>query len=229
MRSIFNHSRKTVLWILVLAMAVFMMAGCQDPEPKKISLDQKAIMLNAGETQKLTAKVDGENVQATWSSNTEAVATVSEDGTVTAVSEGEAVITASADGCESAACKVIVTAGVKLEEVTLSVDGGVITFKIDGTYEASGTYTGLGFDIPYSVTDTYSVEGGKLTLNISEGIRIELFGQEAFLTAESVAEMNDDGSVSITIAGANETDSYVLAQFTMSKEDTVKIGITAND
>ena len=228
MKRFLYPSQKVIVCILTLVLIISVVAGCQEPETKQITLKQDAIMLNAGETHLLTAETGEESVRVTWSSSNEAVATISEDGTVTGVAEGESEITASADGYESAVCKVIVTAGAKLEEVTLSVDSNVITFKVDGTYEASGTYTGLGFDIPFSVTDTYSVSDGKLTLSVTEGIRIELFGQEAFLTAESSAKMNEDGSVSITIGGSNETDSYILAEFTMSKEDAAKIGMSEN-
>jgi len=65
--------------------------------PQSIELDKDDFTLNVGQTEKLTATIspqEAENKDVTWTSSNEAVATVSKDGIVTAVSEGEAEITA---------------------------------------------------------------------------------------------------------------------------------------
>ncbi len=77
-----------------------------------ITLDQEAIQLKAGKTKQLTATVTPDNATnktVAWSSSDESVATVSEDGTVTAVAEGTANITATANGGENITATCVVT------------------------------------------------------------------------------------------------------------------------
>ena len=77
-----------------------------------ISISEKEIALCPGETHKLTAKVEPEEVtdkNVKWTSDKESIATVDDNGTVTAVTEGVAVITvATGDGAFSDTCKVTV-------------------------------------------------------------------------------------------------------------------------
>gem|GEM_PF-6507021 len=77
-----------------------------------ITLSDEALELEVGVTAILTATVEPDNATepaVTWISSDETVATVDENGVVTAIAEGEAVITATADGV-SAVCTVTVTA-----------------------------------------------------------------------------------------------------------------------
>ena len=77
-----------------------------------ITLDQEAIQLKAGKTKQLTATVTPDNATdktVAWSSSDESVATVSEDGTVTAVAEGTATITATANGGDNITATCVVT------------------------------------------------------------------------------------------------------------------------
>ena len=80
-----------------------------------IALDNTSAMMNAGETMQLNATVlpaDAADKSVTWTSSDNAVATVSNDGLVTAVAAGNATITATTnDGSNlSAACNVTVLA-----------------------------------------------------------------------------------------------------------------------
>ena len=90
----------------------------KDPGPSNVpvtgvTLDQTALALTVGQTGTLTATVkpaNATNPTVTWSSDNEAVATVS-GGVVTAVAEGTAMITvATVDGNHTASCIVTVTA-----------------------------------------------------------------------------------------------------------------------
>lgn len=78
-----------------------------------VTLAPAELSLFTGESQPLTAKVepaDATNQDVTWSSNNTAVATVDENGTVTAKGAGEATITVTTqDGGKQATCKVKVT------------------------------------------------------------------------------------------------------------------------
>lgn len=77
-----------------------------------VTLDKTQLTLSAGETARLTATVSPENAMdqtVLWSSSNEEIATVSEEGVVTALKAGTVTVTATAGG-ESATCEVTVTA-----------------------------------------------------------------------------------------------------------------------
>lgn len=80
---------------------------------ESISLSPAKIDLDVGETETLTSTispVDASYQTVTWKSNAPSVATVDQNGTVTAKGVGEAVITATAqDGGKTATCTVTVT------------------------------------------------------------------------------------------------------------------------
>ena len=79
-----------------------------------VTLDKTSMSLTAGSTGTLTATInptDAANQSLTWTSDNTAVATVNENGVVTAVAEGTAKITVkTADGEKTAVCTVTVTA-----------------------------------------------------------------------------------------------------------------------
>lgn len=79
----------------------------------KISLDETSISLGIGSTRQLTATIvpdDAWNKTVIWSTSNSKIATVSENGVITAVKSGTATITATAqDTGKKAACKVKVS------------------------------------------------------------------------------------------------------------------------
>lgn len=79
--------------------------------PVTITLDSEVLTLEEGETAKLTATVENEpdNASVNWESSDALVATVNNDGMVTAVKAGNATITATC-GEASASCVLTVTA-----------------------------------------------------------------------------------------------------------------------
>ena len=89
----------------------------EEPAPEPIpvvgvSLDKTELELIEGETAELVAIVtpkDADNKNVTWSSSDESIATVDQNGKVTAVKEGVAIITVTTeDGDKTATCKVTV-------------------------------------------------------------------------------------------------------------------------
>lgn len=88
----------------------FTISGSQKNIPAEgIALNAYKVTMDPTATFKLTAALVPENTTSgiTWTSSDNAVATVSEDGLITAVKEGSAVITAEADG-KKAVCQVTV-------------------------------------------------------------------------------------------------------------------------
>lgn len=96
-----------------------------------VTLDQTSIEITEEDTQQLTATVFPENATDTsvvWSSENSSVATVSQEGLVTAVSEGTTTITVTTnDGGKTAICNVVVNAkvinvtGVSLDKNSLEL------------------------------------------------------------------------------------------------------------
>ena len=94
------------------------------PEVNNIFLSKSEAVLGVGETITLIATVSPGNVEAnlTWSSSNDSVASVNDQGVVTAVAEGDAVIKVEASNGVLAVCNV--TVKVKTGKVT-----GTVTYK----------------------------------------------------------------------------------------------------
>lgn len=112
---------KTNRTVAALALAAaFCFAGCEEKSPEQpqtveatsVTISPDKLSLTEGETGQLSAEVLPENTTdktVIWSSDNESVATVSEDGLVTAIAEGLANITARC-GKATANCPVEVKA-----------------------------------------------------------------------------------------------------------------------
>jgi len=119
-----------------------------------IILDKKSLLLNPNETAQLKASIYGGNNEGktiTWSSSDEKIATVDNNGLVTAIGIGKAVITASCNG-RSSTCNVEVTA----INATFESDG--INYRVTGnltcevsTLNDGGQYTQEHIIIPAEV------------------------------------------------------------------------------
>ena len=120
----------------------------------EVQLGREALDMYEGDTFKLTATVLPVNTtdskDISWSSNNEAVATVSEDGTVTAKSVGTAVITATSTNGKTASCTVTVEKKlIPITEVSLSESAvGIIE---GNTHKLTATV------LPENTTDSKSI------------------------------------------------------------------------
>ena len=100
-----------------------------------VTLDKTSLMLERGSTATLVATITPENATdqtITWSSSDAAVATVDQNGKVTAVEAGLATITAKA-GEKTATCAVTVfnyVFGISPINVEISGDGGTFTITV---------------------------------------------------------------------------------------------------
>ena len=111
------------------------------PKPATVStfsvaLDKEELVLQKGEKGNLVATVypaNATNKNVTWSSNDTSVATVSNEGIITAVGKGTASITVkTVDGEHTASCRVIVTEKSQdPDDIYQDDDGGTIVNETD--------------------------------------------------------------------------------------------------
>ena len=176
-----------------------------------VSLDESGITLDVGGNQTLTATVtpeDATNKKVRWSSDNEAVATVSEDGVVTAVAGGTAVITATThDGLFTASCTVTVNAPDAPPTITTDTlpDG-----KVGEAYSQTLTATG-------TAPITWSIDGGLpagLSLNADTG---EISGTP---TAEGTATFTIKATNS---AGSNTKELSITITKAAPAEHTITV------
>ena len=176
-----------------------------------VSLDESSITLDVGGNQTLTATVtpeDATNKKVRWSSDNEAVATVSEDGVVTAVAGGTAVITATThDGLFTATCTVTVNAPDAAPTITTDTlpDG-----KVGEAYSQTLTATG-------TAPITWSIDGGLpagLSLNADTG---EISGTP---TADGTAKFTVKATNS---AGSNTKELSITITKAAPAEHTITV------
>ena len=183
---------KSVLYAASLTFLAACLAGCKPEEPAKkalegLSFERTELELNVGDVYSLEAIVspsDAEGYMLQWESSDEAVASVSDDGEVTAVSAGTADITVSS-GEISATCAVTVKEPViSVESVSLDVQQ--LELNIGETYTLQATV------LPENATD----KGIKWSSDDSE---IATVDESGLVTAVSLGEtvitvITDDGS-----------------------------------
>lgn len=193
-----------------------------------VTLDKTTAELTVGETVTLTATVAPDNAtnkNVTWSSDNTAVATVDENGKVTAVGEGTATITVTTeDGNFTASCTVTVTAaptvfvggvGVTSQNAadvcgdgTVSYDADTKTLTLNG-YACNGEngcaiYANGDLNLVLEGTNSlsningYGVEVYDGNLTISGTGSLEITNTEAGIYAKDGGVTISDGTVIIT-------------------------------
>lgn len=112
----------------------------EEVKVESVTVTPTELTLEIEQTSAITAVVLPEEAKATvvWTSSDEAVATVAEDGTVTAVAAGQATITATAEE-KSASCQVTVNAPVPAPEVgNFYYSDGTWSAEVDNTKSIIG-------------------------------------------------------------------------------------------
>ncbi|PWL59384.1 MAG: hypothetical protein DBY35_10815, partial [Bacteroidales bacterium] len=146
---------------------------------ESITLDKTELTLTIGACEKLTATVLPEDVTdktVTWSTSDASIATVDNEGNVTAISVGEAVITATCDD-KSATCKVTVNP-ILAESITF--DKSELTLTIGASEKLTATV------LPEDVTDktvTWSTSDAAIATVDNEGNVTAILVGEATITA----------------------------------------------
>ena len=141
--------RLIALFTILLSVSLIATYSCKKEKDKSVAvtevrLDKTATTLVEGDTEELMATVMPENATdkgIEWKSSDESVATVSQNGLVTALKEGSSAITViTNDGGFSASCevtakmKVIAVTGVKLSAASMTLregDKGTLTATVE--------------------------------------------------------------------------------------------------
>lgn len=107
-----------------------------------VALSETSIEITEGETRQLKpvfTPADASNQNVTWKSSSDAVATVSSDGLVTAVQEGTATITVTTEeGAKTATCQVTVKKKV-IPVTSISLDKTALTLTEEETCRLTAT------------------------------------------------------------------------------------------
>ena len=163
-----------------------------------VILNTNAETLTEGDTTTLTVTVYPDDTtyskNVSWSSNNEAVATVSEDGTVTAKSAGTAIITATSENGKTASCKITVNKKIiEITEVRLNKSAETLT-KGDTT---TLTATVLPENTTYSKNVSWSSNNEAVATVSKDGIVTAKSAGTAVITATS--ENGKSASCTITV------------------------------
>lgn len=156
-----------------------------------ISLNKTSVVIAKGQSEQLTATLTpaGANSPVQWKSSRSSVATVTQDGTVTAVTTGKTTITATANG-KSASCEV--TVNNPLNGITITSAGGVTTIK-----KGQSTQLNVSYD-PADTTDDKTVTW------TSSKESVATVSNTGLVTAVA------DGTTTITASVGSKTASYEI-------------------
>ena len=166
-----------------------------------VTIDPSSIILNIDASITLTATVTPENAadkSVTWSSSNESVATVEQNGKISAVGVGEATITVTTtDGGKTATCKVIVNkkaGAISYATTSINKTFGDANFTNELTKTGDGTVT-------YSSSDTKVAEVDSKTGEVT----IKGNGEYATKTASYTIGV---GTAAMTVSATGYSGTY---------------------
>ncbi len=196
-----------------------------------VTLDKQTLELYTGDSQPLTATVqpaNATNKNVTWSSNDDTIATVDNNGNVTAVAAGTATITVTTeDGSHTATC----TVTVKDPVYSMTTDTAVLSFdsKTEGYADAPAaktvTITNTG-NQPLTLARPASTANFEVgTLSATE---LPVNGTATFTVQPKtgLAAGNYEETITVTATGGqynvatNVTVKFAVAQKSVSGSDT---------
>ena len=169
-----------------------------------VSLDKTSISLEVNGTEQLTATVapsNADNKNVTWSSSNTSVATVSENGLVTAIGAGTATITVTTeDGSKTATCTVTVTPPAAPIPVTgISLNKSTATIYVGSTETLTVSYTPADANTGKAITWSSSNEN---VATVSNGVVTAVAVGSAVITATSEGNFTATCTVTVDVMHA---------------------------
>ncbi|MDE6522521.1 MAG: Ig-like domain-containing protein, partial [Muribaculaceae bacterium] len=216
-----------------------------------VTLSTHSLSLTEGETATLSATIapeDATDKTVTWTSSDEAVATVSEDGVVTAVKGGTATITATSANGKTADCTVTVAANIiSVESIEISNtelrltegDTATLTATIapENATDKTVIWTSSDASVAYvseegvvtavkagTATITAASSNGK-TATCTVTVAANIISVESISISESVLSLTEGETATLTatIAPENATDKSVT--WTSSDEAVTTVSV----
>lgn len=122
-------------------------------------INKSTVSLKPGSTTQLSATLDGSEVRATWLSTNVGVATVNENGLITAISKGTSIVTATYEG-KKASCVVTVSEEAQ-EEFTIALSSTSLSMTV-GSSETLVATTNKPADVIWTSSNesVATVKGG---------------------------------------------------------------------
>lgn len=214
------------LFFLFATLLVLAVACNKEVEPSSISLNLHELTLDVGGTARLEAAIapaNATNTAVTWSSNASSVASVDQNGIVTAKSEGRAIVTVvtlaggKSDACVVTVSKaVVLVTGVELDKDKLELHIGE-GYSLTATVEPSDA-TNTSVSWSSSAPDVASVDAGGAVKALKSG--------NATITVKTV----DGGFAStcaVTVAGTSVPESVTVSPSTVEVAEDAKVQLTA--
>ena len=171
---------------------------------ESISMSASELLMVAGSTEKLTAivsPVNASNRSVVWSSSDETVATVDENGVVTAVAGGKAVITATADA-----------------DATISATCAVTVFQLDSTlYGVLQDADGNPMQFSWDLTNDTTWTAGNAIEPYVENVAYDAYRDTMFIQDSSSSKMYQlNPATGETIAVSGDAAAFGAPCFDMA-------------
>ena len=106
--NITNNVNKELFALDAIDVDGFLISENEMPSTESITLDKNNLELLEGSQDKLTATVTPDTAKVIWTSSDESIATVDQNGNVTAIREGTAIITATIENTDISAISTVV-------------------------------------------------------------------------------------------------------------------------
>jgi formylglycine-generating enzyme required for sulfatase activity len=219
--------KKTVALFAVLAVL-----GCSNPSEggdegppvvnvSGVNLDQTTLTIVVGRTETLTATItpaNATNQNVNWKSDDTDIATVDDDGMVTAVAVGEATITVTTeDGEYMATCNVTVTDyGISLdppETYTFPEDIEGYGAQTPKTVTVSNTGTEATGELTAALL---GANAGSFTLNKTSINSIAVDGNDTFTVVPNMGLSAKTYTAMVTVSGGNSISAEFEVSFTVN-------------
>ena len=225
-----KRKMKRILSVLLIAAMLLSLAACgggtseQAASPAKeetasVSLSPAEGILLEGETLQLSAEGSGSGF--VWTSSDPAVASVSEDGLVTAVSAGEATITVSLSGNEAATASAAIQVGRHVSALEAGQKEVTLLLGTDQA-ELAADVTVVPDDAAYREVAWESSDPSVVTVDASGSLHAVAAGSAVVTarTTEPGADISTDISVTVlqgvTSISLSETELMLPAKATQA-------------
>ncbi len=171
--------------------------------------------LSVGDTQTLTATVNGANLdpddrRVTWLVADTSIATISAQGVLTGVAKGQTTVTATSDfdSTKSGTATIVVTSNKTVTSVTVApINAAVI---IGNTQAFTATVNGINLD-PADQTVTWSIADTSITTVNVNGVVTGVAEGQTTVIATSDFDNTKSGTATITVSSNKSVTSVTVA------------------